>query len=427
MTCCVLGLGNIGLPTAALIASRGHRVLGVDVNPSKIRLESRIQSLEVEVRRWVSEALQSGRFRVSTAVEDADVFVICVPTPHDPERPESDLHDFRCACDQVAKVLCGGNLVIIESTVPVGTTRGVAMPILERESGLVAGRDFYLAFCPERAMPGRLAEELVQNARVVGGIHPRSTERAATFYRTLVEGEVLETDAETAELVKLMENTYVAVNVALANEYALVAESLGVEVHEAIRLANRHPRVRILRPGPGVGGHCIPVDPWFLVQASPEATATIRAALTTNALMPRHVADAVVQALRRVRKPLSGARVVLLGVTYKEDVSDCRGSPAAAIAQHLGAHGILVSFHDPIAVGFPYPVERDLLAAARGADALVLVNDHAAYAALDREALLRVMGTDPCFLDCRGRHTPMPGFQWWTLGRGLPHDRDGHR
>lgn len=421
MTCCVVGLGYIGLPTAVLLAARGHHVLGVDVNPAMLDLARRAAGAEPGLRDWVASAIRQGRLRTGTGVEACDAFFICVPTPHDPDRPGADLEDVRTACAAVGGVLRGGGLVVLESTVPPGTTRGVALPLLERASGLQAGRDFHLAFCPERALPGRLVEELVRNDRVVGGVCLDSTRRAAALYRSLVEGEVFETDAETAELCKLIENTYVAVNVALANEIARVAEALGLDSHEAVRLANRHPRVDVLRPGPGVGGHCIPVDPWFLVRAAPDLTGLIREALRVNREMPAHVAGAVLEALRRSGKPREGSRVALLGVSYKADVNDCRASPAAEIGGLLEREGLSVAYHDPIATDFPRPVERDLAEAVRGADALVLVTDHAAYGDLAARlpALAGTLAPDPCFVDGRGRLSPVPGFRWWRLGRGF--------
>lgn len=421
MTCCVVGLGYIGLPTAALLASRGHHVLGVDVNPAMLDLAHRASFAEPGLREWVASAVRDGRLRTGTTVEACDAFFLCVPTPHDPDRPGADLHDVRQACVAVGGVLRRGDLVILESTVPPGTTRGVALPLLERASGLRVGRDFHLAFCPERALPGRLVEELVRNDRVVGGVCPESTRRGAALYRTLVKGEVVETDAETAELCKLMENTYVAVNVALANEFARAAETLGLDAHEAIRLANRHPRVNILRPGPGVGGHCIPVDPWFLVRAAPDATGVIREALRVNREMPARVAGAVLETLRSSGKPPSGTRATLLGVTYKADVNDCRASPAAEIGRLLEREGLTVTYHDPIATDFPRPVERDLAEAVRGADVLVLVTDHAAYGDLGARlpALAGTLAPDPSFVDGRGTLSPVPGFRWWRLGRGF--------
>lgn len=421
MTCCVVGLGYIGLPTAALLAARGHQVLGVDVNPAMLDLPRRCLAAEPGLREWVVSAFREGRLRTGAVVEHSDAYFVCVPTPHDPARPGADLRDVREACAAVGAVVRRGDLVILESTVPPGTTRGVVAPLLERASGLRAGRDFHLAFCPERALPGRLVEELVRNDRVVGGVSADSARRAAALYRALVEGEVFETDAETAEMCKLMENTYVAVNVALANEFARVAEAVGVDAREAIRLANRHPRVRILRPGPGVGGHCIPVDPWFLVEAAPVRTGLIREALRVNHEMPAHVAEATIESLRRAGKSPDGARAVLLGVTYKADVNDCRASPALEIGRLLEREGVRVTYHDPIATDFPRPVERDLTEAVEGADVLVLVADHATYQDLPARlpALAATLAPNPCFVDGRDRVTPVPGYGWWCLGRGF--------
>ncbi len=421
MTCCVMGLGYIGLPTAALLARKGHEVLGVDVRPEMLDLASRIECAEPGVAGLISEALDSGRLRTGTSVEQADAFLVCVPTPHDAVHSEAALDDVRGACEAIGAVLRPGDLVVIESTVPPGTTRKVVRPLLESRSGLRAGADFFLAFCPERARPGNLLHELVHVDRVVGGIDGESTRRAAAVYRTFIEGDVFETDCDTAEMTKLFENTYVAVNIALANEMAMVAEHLGVDGLEAIRLANHHPRVRILNPGPGVGGHCIPVDPWFLVESAPGITATIKAALLTNEYMPIHVAHTTILALRRAGKKVSRTRVVLLGVTYKGDVADTRASPATAIAKVLEAANVTVTFHDPVVTEYERPVERDLVTAARGADALVVVTDHSGYRNLPQmlNLLKGVMAFHPVLIDARGIVASAPGFEMWRIGAGM--------
>src|SRR5712692_2080412 len=276
---CLLGLGYIGLPTGSIFALAGKDVIGVDPNPRvQAALRSGLASFdEPELQTLVTAAINSGRLRVQTQPEAADAFIIAVPTPLDPTTNRADLTFVRQAARDIVPFLRRGNLVVLESTVPPGTTRDVVTPILA-DSGLVPGQDIFVAHCPERVLPGRILVELEQNDRLAGGLTPVCAKRAADLYQTFVKGAIMRTDATTAEMVKVMENTFRDVNVALANEFALIAERIGVDVWDAIRLANHHPRVNVLRPGPGVGGHCIAVDPWFLVGSAPEATHLIQAA-----------------------------------------------------------------------------------------------------------------------------------------------------
>src|SRR5262249_9522970 len=279
---------------------------------------------EPELETLVRAALQSGNLRVADRPEPADAFIIAVPTPL--RDHHADLSFVERAARDIVPVLRRGNLVVLESTVPPGTTRGGLAPILA-ESGLSPGRDICVAHCPERVLPGRILLELVQNDRLAGGITADCAERAAELYGAFVKGAIMRTDATTAEMVKVMENTYRDVNVALANEFAQIADHVGVDVWEAIRLANPHPRVNVLRPGPGVGGHCIAVDPWFLVDAAPHAGQLITAAREVNDAMPSNV----VASLRSIVPP--PASVALLGVTYKAEVDDVRESPALRVAE----------------------------------------------------------------------------------------------
>jgi UDP-N-acetyl-D-mannosaminuronic acid dehydrogenase len=278
--------------------------------------------------------------------------------------------------------------VILESTVPPGTTRDVLAPLLAA-SGLVPGRDFHLAHCPERVLPGRILLELVSNDRLAGGLTPACARRAAELYASFVQGQVLQTDATTAEMVKVMENTYRDVNIALANEFALIAEKVGVDTWEAIRLANRHPRVGILTPGPGVGGHCIAVDPWFLVQAAPDVTRLIRVAREVNDDMPHRV----LEHLSRMARP--PAPVALLGMTYKANVDDVRESPAVEVAQLAVARGYDVRLCDPHATSSAGALPARLLPledAVRGAEAVVLLVDHVEFRGMAPEIVGPLLG-----------------------------------
>lgn len=415
MKVCVVGLGYIGFPTACVVARAGHDVLGVDVNSDLIdKLNNGGLHIVNEngLAEIAREAFSSGRLRVSRSPEPADLFILAVPTPcrRLPDSVEigaarkevaASVQDFGLAADvpgqcgvpagprfgadltyveqaarDIAPYLRPGNLVVLESTVSPGTTNVLVREVLETGSGLLCGRDFYLAHAPERVLPGRILEELTQNDRVIGGVDEESTERAIAFYRTFVQGEVVGTDATTAELVKLMENTFRDVNIALANEFALIAESLGVNVFDAISLANRHPRVNILKPGPGVGGHCIAVDPYFIVEAVPEKARFISLARQINSGMPFHVLELfeiIADKCEHEGKPVQ--KVALLGASYKANVGDERESPALKVADLLEEKGYPVTIHDPYIEKYALPLDE----VVRGADVLLLLTDHDIY------------------------------------------------
>ncbi len=352
-TLCVLGLGYIGLPTASTFATHGIDVIGVDVNPHVIETlrNGGLHLHEPGLRTLVEAAFKSGHLRVSESPAEADAFIIAVPTPFFEDRmgeykgrayKMADLGAVKAASQAIVPYLRKGNLVVLESTSPPGTTEKVVAPILER-SGLKAGVDFYLAYSPERVLPGQILRELIENARVIGGITPESAQAGRELYSTFVKGEIVLTDATTAEMVKLMENTYRDVNIAIANEFARLAERLGVDVWEAIALANRHPRVKILNPGPGVGGHCISVDPWFLVEKAPDLAQLIHAARQVNDEQPRFVLQKVHQVLGELR----GRRIAALGLAYKADVDDLRESPAIEVIHLLQEQGAQVKAFEP--------------------------------------------------------------------------------
>jgi UDP-N-acetyl-D-mannosaminuronic acid dehydrogenase len=389
---CVVGLGYVGLPTASMLATRGIHVYGLDVNEKVVRelAAGRTHISEPDLDTLVQAAIQSGNLRCGTEPERADVFVIAVPTPVRKDRT-ADLDAVAAAAGSVASVLRRGNLVILESTVPPGTTMGLLRRVLER-SGLSAGTDFLLAHCPERVLPGNLLVELIANDRIIGGFDAASAKAATELYRTFVTGDLIETDATTAELVKLMENTHRDVNIALANEFALIAEHIGVNVWDAIKLAGRHPRVRFLRPGPGVGGHCIAVDPWFVVQAAPQLARLIATAREVNDQMPAHVVNLVRHAVGQ----LDGAVILTLGRTYKADVTDTRESPAISVIDALRRAGAEVREHDPMLLG-----DRSVEDLADQADALVLLVDHTRYRDLDPKSLAGRMRR-PLVVDTRG-------------------------
>lgn len=386
---CVLGLGYIGLPTASTFATHGLKVIGVDVNPQVVKglQNGHLHLYEPGLRTLVQAALRSGNLLVRQQPEPADAFIIAVPTPFFDDK-RADLSYVRSATESIVPCLRPGSLVVLESTSPPLTTLQVVAPILER-SGLRAGVDFHLAYSPERVLPGQILRELIENARVIGGIDPESAEAGRALYSIFVRGDIILTTATTAEMVKLMENTYRDVNIAVANEFARLADRFGVDVWEAINLANRHPRVKILNPGPGVGGHCISVDPWFLVEAAPELAQVIRAARGVNDAQPHFVVDLV----RRALGDLNGRRIAALGLAYKPDVDDLRESPAIEIVHLLQAAGAVVSAFEPFKPDYNQDGVRSsttLAETVQDAEAILLLVGHSDLKTLDPRALAAI-------------------------------------
>ncbi|MFC5379509.1 UDP-N-acetyl-D-mannosamine dehydrogenase [Aquipuribacter nitratireducens] len=395
-TIAVIGLGYIGLPTAAAIAARGHRVVGVDVNESTVSAvsEGRVPFVEPDLGGVVEKAVADGLLTATTEMPEADAYVVAVPTPFLDDK-SADLSYIKAASEAIAPRLRGGEIVILESTSPPGATEQMGEWLLAARPDLaVAGTgdgrpEVFLAHCPERVLPGRIMVEIVENDRVIGGVTPACAERAADVYRIFCRGELLTTDARTAELCKLVENSFRDVNIAFANELAGICDELGIDVWRLIELANRHPRVNILKPGPGVGGHCIAVDPWFIVAAAPGRSALIRQARETNDARPAQVVDKVRAALPEGRS----ATVAALGLAFKADVDDLRESPAlhvaGEIADMLGEEGTLVAV-EPHVEALPRSLANrrnvelaDLSTALERADVLVLLVDHKEFAGVD--------------------------------------------
>lgn len=463
MRVCVVGLGYIGFPTACVISRAGHDVLGVDVNCDIVEKLSNggvhivNENGLAEVAR---EALLSGHLRVSLYPEPADVFILAVPTPYRRLRARTetgtvmkevavtiqdsvfpadassranllaavnhgsatlgtDLTYVEQAARDIAPYVRSGNLVVLESTVSPGTTNTLVRRVLESGSGLSSGADFYLAHAPERVLPGRILQELTENDRIVGGVDEQSTKHAIEFYRTFVCGNVIGTDATTAELVKLMENTFRDVNIALANEFALICEELSVDVFEAIDLANHHPRVKILKPGPGVGGHCIAVDPYFLIEAAPHRAKMISLARQINSSMPHHVVELVQHVAQRACEfGATVEKVAALGASYKPDVGDERESPALEIARILAANGYHVSMHDPYVDRFAQTPLTDVLS---GADLLLMLTDHQIYRKVLTPNCVKNLMRWGSIVDTRGffgREWDRAGFYVVRLGVG---------
>jgi UDP-N-acetyl-D-mannosaminuronic acid dehydrogenase len=348
-TVCVIGLGYIGLPTAALLASKGYDVVGVDLNHHAVETinQGKIHIVEPDLDAFVRSAVAAGKLKAFTEPQAGDIFIVCVPTPfHNVAgNPQPNIDYVLAATRSIARFVKPGSLVILESTSPVGTTEQMASVL--RDAGVDVSK-ISIAYCPERVLPGKIMIELVENDRVVGGLTSEATTRVADFYRSFVRGEVLEADAKTAEMCKLTENSFRDVNIAFANELSMICSKEHINVWNLIRLANRHPRVNILQPGAGVGGHCIAVDPWFIVARNPESARLIRTAREVNTFKTAWAIDqikiAVADASARLgHKP----NVACLGLAFKPDIDDLRESPALHIAEALINQGYDVTAVEP--------------------------------------------------------------------------------
>ncbi|MBI1751180.1 MAG: nucleotide sugar dehydrogenase [Acidobacteria bacterium] len=383
---CVVGLGYIGLPTASVFASNGFRVQGVDISQRVVDIVNRgeIHIEEPGLKTVVQAAIHSGNLRASVTPVEANAFILAVPTPITEDK-KADLSYVEASARAIVPYLRAGNLVILESTSPPRTTVDVLAPILA-ESGLTVGVDLFLAHSPERVLPGRILNELIENDRIIGGVTTESAERARDLYASFVAGEIILTDATTAEMVKLMENTYRDVNIALANELAVLCGKLGINAWDVIQFANHHPRVHLHNPGPGVGGHCISVDPWFLVERLPEDARLIAMARNINDGMPHRVAGLVRESLVGITNP----KVTLLGVSYKGNVDDTRESPSLEVIADLKAQGIELGIYDPHVERFEHSLSG-LEDAFRDSDCVLLMVDHNEFKLLDPGALGKLM------------------------------------
>jgi UDP-N-acetyl-D-mannosaminuronic acid dehydrogenase len=346
---CVVGLGYIGLPTAALLARSGYEVVGVDLNPAIVKTinQGSIHIMEPDLLAVVSLAVKSGLLRAFQTPKPSDVYIICVPTPlrYISADPIPNLEYVETAVRDLAELLKPNDLLILESSSPVGTTENVSK-ILEKAG--VNLKDIDIAYCPERVLPGRIMQELVDNNRIVGGLTARASTAAAKFYRTFVRGDVIETSARLAEMCKLAENSFRDVNIAFANELSILCEKESVDVRQLIQLANRHPRVNILEPGCGVGGHCIAVDPWFIVASNPENSKLIRTARMVNDGKAKWVVNQIKLALvGKTFKNGSTPTIACFGLAFKADVDDLRESPALEIVEALNAEGYDIMVVEP--------------------------------------------------------------------------------
>jgi UDP-N-acetyl-D-mannosaminuronic acid dehydrogenase len=377
-TVCVVGLGYIGLPTAALLAGNGYQVAGADVNVNAVETinQGRIHIVEPDLDAYVRSAVAAGKLKAHVSPEPADIYMICVPTPFHPGEgiPQPNIDFVLAATRSIAGMVKPGDLVILESTSPVGTTERIAGELAA--AGVETGK-VHIAYCPERVLPGKIMTELVENDRVVGGLTPDATKAVGDFYRTFVRGTVLETDAKTAEMCKLTENSFRDLNIAFANELSLICAKEGINVWKLIQLANRHPRVNILRPGPGVGGHCIAVDPWFIVARDPQNARLIRAAREVNNQKTSWVIDQIKIAVADASARTSGKpKVACLGLAFKPDIDDLRESPSAHIAEALHAQGYDLVAVEPNIDSHPLFELYSLEEAVATADVIVVLVAH---------------------------------------------------
>lgn len=376
---CVVGMGYIGLPTAALLANNEYKVYGVDVIKEVVETinEGKVHIVEPELDYYVKNAVESGSLKCSLTPQEADVFIIAVPTPfHDGYVPNVDY--IEAAAKSIAPYIKKGNIVILESTSPVGATEDMAK-ILETEG--VDTKEVHVAHCPERVLPGHIMRELVENDRIVGGVTPEATKVTADFYREFVKGAVLETDSTTAEMAKLTENSFRDVNIAFANELSMICDKFGIDVWELIRLANHHPRVNILNPGVGVGGHCIAVDPWFIIHKAKENAQIIRKAREVNVAKTEWVVDKVKAAAHDFEKNNGKSPVVAcLGLAYKPDIDDLRESPAVDITSSLIDSGMNIVVVEPNVENSAKFELTELDEAVEKADIIVILVGHKEFA-----------------------------------------------
>ncbi|ARF51731.1 UDP-N-acetyl-D-mannosamine dehydrogenase [Pantoea stewartii] len=398
-TISVIGLGYIGLPTAAVFASKGKKVVGVDINARAVDTINRgaIHIVEPDLEQVVQAAVARGDLRATTQPEAADAFLIAVPTPFQADR-QPDLRFVQAAAISIAPVLKKGDLVILESTSPVGSTEQMAEWLAAERPDLRFPQqgdepDVFIAYCPERVLPGQIMVELIKNDRVIGGMTPACSARASALYRLFLQGECVETHARTAEMCKLTENSFRDVNIAFANELSLICAEQQINVWELIALANRHPRVNILQPGPGVGGHCIAVDPWFIVAQNPDLARLIRTAREVNDAKPHWVLEQVKKALAdcltQTDKRASDLTIACFGLAFKPNIDDLRESPAMEVA-HLIAdwHQGRTWVTEPHIEQIPERLETQATLvsteqALQQADILVMLVDHQAFRAID--------------------------------------------
>ncbi|MBC1358517.1 nucleotide sugar dehydrogenase [Listeria booriae] len=375
----VMGLGYIGLPTAIMFANHKQDVLGIDVNENVIKElnTGKIHIEEPGLQAELDRALTNKTFRAGLVVEPADAFIVSVPTPNNDDALKScDLGYVQSAVSNILPVLEKGNTIIIESTIAPRSTEDHILPLVE-STGLIVGKDVFLVHCPERVLPGQIIHELIYNNRIIGGVTPACTQAGKKIYSVFVQGELIESAASTAEMSKLMENTYRDVNIALANELVHISAELGINALDVISMANKHPRVNLHQPGPGVGGHCLAVDPYFIAAKAPAQSHLIQRARHINSTMPNFIVENTVALMDKIQ----GRKIAVFGLTYKGDIDDIRESPALEIYHELDAMSQFdVVAYDPH-VNAPF-IEQDMATATADADLVLVLVDHSEFRAL---------------------------------------------
>ncbi|AOY18550.1 UDP-N-acetyl-D-mannosamine dehydrogenase [Bacillus sp. ABP14] len=397
MKICVVGLGYIGLPTAAMFAKHGAEVVGVDINQHVVEKlnEGEIHIEEPGLREVVQETVREGKLTASLEVVEADVFIIAVPTPNkDDEYKSCDLTGVLTAIKEVIPNVKEGNIIIIESTIAPRSVEDFVKPLIEA-AGFVVGKDVFLVHCPERVLPGKIMDEIIFNNRIVGGVTPTCSEMAAQVYSLFVKGEIIQTDAKTAEMSKLMENTFRDVNIALSNELAKICKELKINVLDVIEMANKHPRVNLHQPGPGVGGHCLAVDPHFIVAKTPEIANIIQMSRDVNISMPLYVCENIEQLLQGIDSP----KIAVFGITYKGNTDDMRESPALEIIDQLYQKGYNVTIHDPYVKSELFNL-KTAEEAVEGADLILVLADHNEFKNIDYSQFVSKM-RQPILFDAR--------------------------
>lgn len=393
MKICIIGQGYIGLPTATLFAMNGCDVVGVDINENIVANlnKGKIHVEEPGISEIIKESIDKKLYHASTTPEKADAFIITVPTPYIIENYSCDLSYVLSACKGIVPFLEKDNVVIIESTIGPMSTDDFIKPIFE-EAGFTIGDDLYLAHCPERVLPGKIIEELIHNDRIIGGITPECSKKASEVYKKFVKGNLMKTEAKTAELSKCMENTYRDVNIALANELAKICSKIGVNCLDVIEMANKHPRVNIHSPGPGVGGHCLAIDPYFIYSKAPETAKIIKLARDTNNSMPQFVFE-------NINKITNGntGKITIFGVAYKGNTGDARESPAFEIISLLKLKGYEVKIHDPHIKNSEY---LELKNAVKDSELIVILSDHDEFKDLDY-SLIKSQMKNPIIFDTK--------------------------
>ena len=413
---CIIGLGYIGLPAAAMFASNGYKVVGVDINNKVIDALEKGEVIieEPYLKNIVQQEVISGNLTASKEPQEADVFIIAVPTPITKDK-KADMSFVQKATERITPYLRKGNIVVLESTSPTGTVKNLIVPIL-KESGLKIGEELYVGYCPERVLPGQILFELVNNNRIIGGINRKSAEKIKDLYQTFVKGEIYLTDTITAEMCKIVENTYRDVNIAFANELSKICENIGVDVWEVVKLCNKHPRVNIHQPGPGVGGHCLAVDPWFIVERNPALARIIKIARETNDNMPQVVFNKIENILKNIK---GVKKVTILGITYKANIDDTRESPIINLIELLEKHNYKISVVEPYVKEFRYRV-GNVTEAANDSDLLVLAVNHKNFKELDFDLIAKKM-RNKIILDTRNYFdkniVESKGFKYYLLGK----------